>query len=108
AAALATATATLRRTLPSVAISPLDYATRAHEILEDAQRDLMSGSQVPWSQAGVLGTAAGGAAAREVIGTLAPLVQGRENAPGASQNELARLQHVPNAVRLHDGDWPAL
>ncbi len=38
---------TLRRTLPTVPIPPLDYATRAHEILEDAQRDLMSGIQVP-------------------------------------------------------------
>jgi high-affinity iron transporter len=108
AAALATAAARLRRTLPTVAISPLDYATRAHEILEDAQRDLMSGSQVPWSQAGVLGTAAGVAVTREVIRTLAPLLQGRENALGASQNELARLQHVLNSVRLRDGDWPAL
>jgi iron uptake system EfeUOB component EfeO/EfeM len=106
--ALATAAARLRRTLPTVAISPLDYATRAHEILEDAQRDLMSGSQVPWSQAGVLGTAAGVAVTREVIGTLAPLLQGRENALGASQNELARLQHVLNSVRRRDGDWPAL
>jgi iron uptake system EfeUOB component EfeO/EfeM len=108
AAALATATATLRRTVPTVAISPLDYATRAHEILEDAQRDLMSGSQVPWSQAGVLGTAAGLAVTREVIGTLAPLLQGRENALGASQNELARFQQVLNSVRLPDGDWPTL
>jgi high-affinity iron transporter len=108
AAALAIAAATLRRTLPTVAISPLDYATRAHEILENAQRDLMSGSQVPWSQAGVLGTAAGVAATREVIGTLAPLLQGRENALGASQNELARLQHVLNSVRLRDGEWPGL
>jgi iron uptake system EfeUOB component EfeO/EfeM len=108
AAALATAAATLRRTLPTVAISPLDYATRAHEILEDAQRDLMSGSQVPWSQAGVLGIAAGVAVTREVIGTLAPLLQGRENTLGASQNELARLQDVLNSVRLPDGDWPAL
>jgi iron uptake system EfeUOB component EfeO/EfeM len=108
AAALATATATLRRTLPTVAISPLDYATRAHEILEDAQRDLMSGSQVPWSQAGVLGTAAGVAVTREVISTLAPLLQGRENALGASQNELARFQQVLNSVRLPDGDWPTL
>jgi iron uptake system EfeUOB component EfeO/EfeM len=108
AVALATATATLRRTLPTVAISPLDYASRAHEILEDAQRDLMSGSQVPWSQAGVLGTAAGVAVTREVIGTLTPLLQGRENALGASQNELARLQHVLDSVRLRDGDWPAL
>ena len=49
----------LKHTLPRSEIDPLDYAARAHEILEDAQRDLMSGIQVPWSGAGVLGTAAG-------------------------------------------------
>ena len=46
---------TLRQVLPSVQITPLDYATRAHEILEDAQRDLLSGMDVQWSGAGVLG-----------------------------------------------------
>ena len=39
-------------------IDALDYATRGHEIVEDAQRDLMSGVDVPWSHQGVLGTAA--------------------------------------------------
>ena len=42
-----TTSATLRRVLPTVPIEPLDYATRAHEILEDAQRDLLSGTDVP-------------------------------------------------------------
>ena len=32
---------------PGCTSTPLDYATRAHEILEDAQRDLMSGTDVP-------------------------------------------------------------
>ena len=35
---------------------------RAHEILEDALRDLLSGVDVPWSRDGVLATAAGVAA----------------------------------------------
>jgi iron uptake system EfeUOB component EfeO/EfeM len=35
-------------------ITPLDYATRAHEILEDAQRDFLTGAHVPWSHEGVL------------------------------------------------------
>ena len=48
AAALSRAVARASRTtLPADQIDPLDYATRAHEILEDAQRDLMSGTQVP-------------------------------------------------------------
>ncbi len=106
--ALATAVQRLRRTLPAVSISPLDYATRAHEILEDAQRDLMSGAQVPWSGAGVLGTAAGVAVTGEVVHTLAPLLQGRENTLVASQNELAQLQRVLDSVRLRDGSYPTL
>ncbi len=64
----------LRALLPQVQIAPLDYATRAHEILEDAVRDLLSGAAVPWSGAGVLGTAAGLTATREVVATLKPLL----------------------------------
>lgn len=63
----------LRRLLPHVSVAPLDYATRAHEILEDAVRDLLSGADVPWSGEGVLGTAAGLAATKEVLATLRPL-----------------------------------
>ena len=46
----------LRDVLPGASITPLEYATRAHEILEDAQRDLLSGADVPWSGEGPLGT----------------------------------------------------
>ncbi len=65
----------LRALLPHIQISPLEFATRAHEILEDAVRDLLSGTDVPWSGEGVLGTAAGLAATREVISTLKPLLR---------------------------------
>ena len=99
---------TLRRVMPTIAIDPLDYATRAHEILEDAQRDLMSGDDVPWSGAGVLGTAAGVAVTREVVSTLARLLAGRDNTLGESQNWLQALQRTLNGVRRPDGSWPAL
>ena len=90
-------------------MEPLDYATRAHEILEDAQRDLMSGTDVRWSGAGVLGTAAGLAATREVIGTLTPLLQGRDNTLAQVQSWLLRMQQVLDQVRdAHHGNWPAL
>src|SRR6202044_675195 len=49
----------LRGVVGKVSIEPLEYATRAHEILEDAARDLLSGADVPWSQEGVLATNAG-------------------------------------------------
>ena len=99
----------LQHVLPGLHVEPLDYATRAHEILEDAQRDLMSGTDVRWSGAGVLGTAAGLAATREVIGTLTPLLQGRDNTLAQVQSWLLRLQQVLDRVRdAHHGSWPAL
>jgi high-affinity iron transporter len=107
-AAVERAATQLRRVLPSVHVTPLDYATRAHEILEDAQRDLMSGSQVPWSREGVLGTEAGLVATDRVIKTLVPLLDGRENTLGECQYWLARLRHVLRRVRRHDGTYPTL
>jgi hypothetical protein len=108
ATAIGRAVAELRRTLPSVPILPLDYATRAHEILEDAQRDYMSGSDVPWSQAGVLATEAGVLATDKVISTLVPLLEGRDNTLAESQNWLGRLQATLLSVRRRDGSWPSL
>ena len=107
-ARLAATVTRLRHTLPSVRIDPLAYATRAHEILEDAQRDLMTGSQVPWSGAGVLGTAAGVAVTRKVIATLAPLLSGRDNTLGTTRYWLVRLSAVLAGVRRRDGTYPAL
>lgn len=107
-AAISRAVASLKRTLPRTEIDPVDYAARAHEILEDAQRDLMSGSQVPWSGAGVLGTEAGVTATREVVRTLAPIMQGRDNTLVEVQNWLGRLQASLNAVRRRDGGYPTL
>ena len=106
--AIGGAVVSLRRTLPRTRIDPLDYAARAHEILEDAQRDLLSGSQVPWSGEGVLGTAAGVTATREVVRTLAPIMQGRDNTLVEVQNWLLRVQSAFDAVRRRDGSYPTL
>ena len=101
---------TLRRVLPSVQITPLEYATRSHEILEDAQRDLLSGTDVQWSGAGVLGTAAGLAATQEVIGTLTPLLQGRDNTLGEVRKLAASApdRAEPSSKVAHRGTYPAL
>jgi hypothetical protein len=100
---------TRRQVLPSVQITPLDYATRAHEILEDAQRDLLSGMDVQWSGAGVLGTAAGLTATQEVIGTLTPLLQGRDNTLAEVDTWLPQLQAVLSQLRkAHHGTYPSL
>jgi iron uptake system EfeUOB component EfeO/EfeM len=100
---------TLRQVLPTVPIDTLDYTLRAHEILEDAQRDFLSGTDVPWSGAGVLATAAGLAATQEVVATLTPLLQGRDNTLGLVQSWLLQLQGALNRLRAaHRGMYPAL
>lgn len=107
----------LRGTLPHVTISPLDYATRAHEILEDAVRDLLSGTDVPWSGEGVLGTAAGLSATREIISTLRPLLREpaamladpppNPRSPAVVDADLNHLQSVLNSLAAtHGGQLP--
>jgi hypothetical protein len=108
AAAISRAIPTLRHVLPRTTIDPLNYATRAHEILEDAQRDFMSGTEVPWSGAGVMATDAGLIATKEVISTLVPLLQGRDNTLVDVDNWLLQLQTALDSVRRPDGTWPSL
>jgi iron uptake system EfeUOB component EfeO/EfeM len=92
-----------------VKFTTLEYATRSHEIIEDAQRDLLSGMDVPWSGQGVLGTAAGLAATEEVFHTLEPLISGRENTEGEVRTELLMLSGVLESIsRRHHGVYPSL
>ena len=100
---LATDVAKMRRLLPRVQIAAIDYATRAHEILEDAVRDLLSGTDVPWSGEGVLGTNAGVAATSEIVKTLAPLLQNREGVLPVVRSELARLRLTLTALTAAHG-----
>jgi iron uptake system EfeUOB component EfeO/EfeM len=98
----------LRDVLARVEITPLEYATRSHEIIEDAQRDLLSGMDVPWSRQGVLGTAAGLAATEEVFHTLEPLLSGRENTEGEVRSELLLLSGMLDSISRHHGVYPSL
>ncbi len=95
----------LRAALPGVEIDALDYATRGHEIVEDAQRDLLNGMDVPWSHQGVVGTAAAIASAEEVFTTLKPLLSGRENTEPEVEYWLDRLHGLFASLR-HDGRYP--
>ncbi len=107
AATLQTDVIKLQRILPSVRIAPLDYATRAHEILEDAVRDLLSGTDVRWSGAGVLGTAAAVAATTEVVRTLAPVLGQREGVLAVVDTELRGLRGTLTSIkRSHGGTLP--
>lgn len=96
----------LRGAVPGVEIDALDYATRGHEIVEDAQRDLLSGMDVPWSHQGVLGTAAAVASAAEVFDTLKPLLSGRENTEPEVEYWLQRLHGLFASLRRH-GRYPS-
>jgi hypothetical protein len=101
--------ARLHGVVARVRFTPLEYATRSHEIIEDAQRDLLSGMDVPWSGQGVLGTAAGLAATEEVFHTLEPLISGRENTEGEVRSELSMLKGVMGSISSHhDGLYPSL
>jgi iron uptake system EfeUOB component EfeO/EfeM len=98
----------LRDMLASISLPPLEYATRAHEILEDAVRDLLSNTDVPWSGEGVLATDAGLKATEEVIATLRPLLQGRENTVPIVDAELATLRGaVASIAAAHGGRLPS-
>jgi iron uptake system EfeUOB component EfeO/EfeM len=92
-----------------IAIPPLVYATRAHEILEDAQRDMLSGVDAPWSGAGLRATADSLAATEFVVGTLTPLLDGRGSTIEPVEVELAQFRAVLERVRReHGGEWPRL
>jgi len=108
AAGVARASHELTRVLPSVPIGILAYTLRIHEILEDAQRDLMNGTEVPWSGSGVEGTEAGVIATRELLATVKPIAQGRDNSYGESENWLVQLQKVLVSTRRANGTWPTL
>jgi hypothetical protein len=109
AARLAVDVRRLQKRLPHEQITPLEYATRAHEILEDAIRDLLSGVDVPWSHDGVLATVAGVDATAELIATLRPLLDGREDAIEVVDSALLRLHRALASLHGADrGRWPTL
>jgi imelysin len=104
---LAADVAKLATLVPTVQIDPLDYATRAHEILEDAVRDQLSGTDAPWSGAGVLGTSAGLVATTEVVKTLTPMLGSREAVLPVVNADLAGLRSTLGAItRAHGGSLP--
>jgi high-affinity iron transporter len=98
----------LRRTVTKVEITPLDYAIRAHEILEDAQRDMLSGAAAPYSGAGVLATAASLRATDAVIGTLRTLLARRGALAPVEYGLLGLRRELAAIRRAHGGEWPAL
>jgi iron uptake system EfeUOB component EfeO/EfeM len=99
----------LQTVVKTIKIPPLVYATRAHEILEDAQRDMLSDVDAPWSGAGLRATADSLAATEFVIGTLRPALDEHGEAVEPVEVEMARFGAALRRVRReHGGDWPPL
>jgi high-affinity iron transporter len=99
----------LPQAIAALEITPLDYATRAHEILEDAQRDQLSGTAAPWSGDGVAATAAGLDATDRVMATLDTTLAGRESTQQAVATELVALRRSLDRVKSdHHGRYPRL
>jgi high-affinity iron transporter len=69
--------ATLRGKLPELTVDPADLPLRAHEILEDALRDHLSGATDQGAGAGYAQTYADLAGTRVVLDELAPLINAR-------------------------------
>ncbi|WP_245178744.1 iron uptake transporter permease EfeU [Streptomyces montanisoli] len=97
--------ATLREKLPKLTVDPTDLPLRAHEILEDALRDRLTGAADQGSGAMYAETEADIKGTRVVLGELAPLLRPRspELLPTASK-QLDALDKALGATRQH-GVW---
>ena len=100
----------MQRNLTSTDLAgdPTSLPIRAHEILEDALRDHLSGADDEGSGAAFALTYADAQVTRTVLGFLTPLLSARE--PGLAEiacGELADLQQALLATRVN-GKWQSL
>jgi high-affinity iron transporter len=108
ASAISRAVVRLRHTIPGMRVRASNYILRAHEIMEDAQRYLLSGAEVPWSKEGVSATAAALVADRKVIQTLTPVLTGRDNTLGVVQYWEVQMAAALRKMRRPDGTYPTV
>ncbi|HEX5403201.1 MAG TPA: iron uptake transporter permease EfeU [Pseudonocardiaceae bacterium] len=97
--------AELRKKMPEITSQPVDMTIRVHEILEDAQRDHLSGNSDMGAGTGFPETLADVDGTRVVLGELAQLINQRR--PGlvtTVQSDLDILQQALEATR-HNGVW---
>ncbi len=90
----------LRDRAGRVAIKPLEYALRAHEVLEDALHLQLSGQASPWSSSALNALAANVAGTRVVLRTLSPMIRQRDPLVLAqAERALTRLERSIAPVR---------
>jgi iron uptake system EfeUOB component EfeO/EfeM len=106
---LAQAVRRMRALMPRLRIDPLEYALRAHEVLEDTLHLQLTGQASPWSGAAYDAVAANVRGTRVVLGTLAPAIDARSPAArAAAGRSLDRLSRALAALRRPHGGYPAL
>ena len=97
--------AELQRGLPGVTVDPTDMPLRAHEILEDALRDHLTGQSDEGAGAAYPLTLADVQGTRVVLDELAPLIDARDAALlPAVRAQLATLEQALDATRS-GGRW---
>ncbi len=110
AATLASNVAVVQQNLTSqeLAGDPQNLPVRAHEILEDALRDHLSGIDDQGASAAFAETYADVQVTRAVLGYLAPLINARQaGLPDIADGQLDILQQALLATRVH-GQWESL
>jgi high-affinity iron transporter len=96
---------TLQQKLPTLTENPKDMVIRAHEILEDALRDHLSGLSDQGAGTGFAETLADVDATRVVLDLLAPLIEQRKPGLVAKvRSDLDTLRQALLATR-HNGVW---
>ncbi|WP_236792381.1 iron uptake transporter permease EfeU [Amycolatopsis sp. GM8] len=91
--------ATLRQKLPAITADPADLPIRAHEILEDALRDKLSGNSDQGAGSAYQETLADVEATRVVLDELTPLVNARRaGLVAAAKTDLDTLEAALNAT----------
>jgi high-affinity iron transporter len=102
---LASDVAELGRKMPSITTAPADMTIRVHEILEDAQRDHLSGNSDQGAGTGFAETLADVDGTRVVLSELAPLIDERK--PGLVRTVQSDLDTLQAALRAteHNGGW---
>jgi high-affinity iron transporter len=98
----------LAQDLPATVTGLADFTLRCHEVLDDALRDSLSGSDDYGSGTDLASVTADAAATRELLGLLAPVIDPRSpHLVGRALRQLVGLVGAIDATRLH-GQWVAV
>lgn len=98
----------LRADFPSLQTDPADLGLRAHEILEDTSRVVLTGKADQGSGSELATVAANLAGTRAVLSALRPVLDGRYTELSTMDNSLERLSTVLADAKGGRAAWPRL